>query len=369
MSGATATAFRALAHILSPWRGGADIVSSWQRKGEPDWEECARLAALHKVSQALYPALREKQLLDQVPEELSGFLRELAELSAERNAAIRKQLAELITALNRVGAEPLLLKGSVHYFTDSYASAGDRLSNDIDVLLPASRLSDGVEVLCDLGYAGDVEREHFNQLHHHMAPMLREGEYAAVELHRAIGEAALESALPTGRALELATALDTGTGARARALPLEWRLLHSVLHIEISDRCYEHAQVELRQLHELARLLYRYGDTFDWRALEALAEGSGVSTLLGANLLAARHFLNVPIPRQVLQRIPFGARLHLLRIRARLASPGFEQVDDRLRRLSREQMQREYGARAGGWSLWRCRFDHLMKAGARNRNA
>jgi fido (protein-threonine AMPylation protein) len=59
---------------------------------------------------------------------------------------------ELVAPLNRIGVEPVLLKGAIRRVDGLYPEIGWRMMRDLDVLISEGSLAEAVEVLRGIGY-------------------------------------------------------------------------------------------------------------------------------------------------------------------------------------------------------------------------
>ncbi|MGB1581976.1 MAG: nucleotidyltransferase family protein, partial [Nevskiales bacterium] len=107
---------------------------------EAMWPELLRLAGGQFVTPLLYCNLRDRGLLDQMPEEPRQYLADIYALNLTRNNAIRQQLVELATSFNQAGLLPLVMKGAATLLTDLYGDPGARVLGDIDLFLPQADL-------------------------------------------------------------------------------------------------------------------------------------------------------------------------------------------------------------------------------------
>ena len=123
--------------------------------GQLSWKAVVSLANNHLLTPAMWVLLTKKNLTDKLPDELRDYLRELHQLSKERNAQLRAQLLEAVRQLNRIDIAPVLLKGAMHLVTDVYGDPGARIMSDIDLLVPGENIEDCLTALHGLGYEAD----------------------------------------------------------------------------------------------------------------------------------------------------------------------------------------------------------------------
>jgi hypothetical protein len=150
------------------------------------WEEFVWTGSSHYVLPALYSAFRRNGLLPLLPEDLSMHLEHIYSLNFRRNLGILDQCREIGTFLNHKGIELLFLKGAGILLSGIYNDLGDRIMEDIDILIPEKDLQKATEYLSILGYlppeidpGGKVYEDH-----HHLPPIVCKEKAAPVEIHR-----------------------------------------------------------------------------------------------------------------------------------------------------------------------------------------
>lgn len=159
-----------------------DIIS----EGRIIWEDFVWMGSSHFVLPALYSAFRRNGILPLLPEDLAEHLGHIHSLNFKRNLEILAQCKEINNRLSHSGIEVLFLKGAGLLLSGLYAGTGDRLMEDIDMLVRGKDIAKVSEVLAESGYLpvenGSVEEDY---LEHHHLPPLRNSRYPAVlELHR-----------------------------------------------------------------------------------------------------------------------------------------------------------------------------------------
>lgn len=285
----------------------------------PDGEDIVAVARSGKILTALAARL---SLEPDLGRGLDGDLRRLLAVhllsNRVRNRRLDEQLARVARILNDRGIEPMVLKGTAHRLSGIYRDDGERISADIDLLVPEDRLGLAYAALRKAGY-DPVETIPESGLH---APALvKSGEMTSVELHRwafprQYGFRGSLWRWDDGEAIRR-----TVGDARVLVAPAETRFLRLLIH----DRLYDDRQAYgilqlralwdgfllLRGLDDLPGFLGRGRRLFDRRGF--LVE---FDTFLAA--LAHLFSLWLPLPAGTLHP---GARAFLRRWAATERSP------------------------------------------------
>ena len=331
------TPLRFLTACLAACEGQAEeleAVRNALRHDPIDWRRVLWNASHHWVLPSLAAALQRHTDPSDLPADIGAALDAARYLNAERNRTLRRALLELTAQLNRIGLEPLLLKGANALLPDAYPGAEHRMLGDLDLWLPEAAHPDATAALLELDYRVAEESWHFMLLrdrhsHHHGIPLLHATHPVKVELHRRLvkyrtDDERLAMHL-TARQVELAP------GVIAQVPDIATRLRHNFLHAQINDRQARKRRLNLRQLLEFARL----ADLLDPDEAGALLDGLQLRHHLRflEYWALAEHWLGLPYPES-LPRSPHQRRELWLTERAAESltwSRGFRFYDGALR--------------------------------------
>ena len=89
-----------------------------------DWESVVGYASNQFALPAFAAALQDLDLIELMDEELGAFLNAVHPANVERNSEICDELIGAVGALNRVGMEPVLLKGAIRLVERLYPDHG-----------------------------------------------------------------------------------------------------------------------------------------------------------------------------------------------------------------------------------------------------
>lgn len=298
----------------------------------PDLDELAlfALANEHELGPALGLALGRKGLLVCLPAEARDYLGQLVAANRERNRLFRDQALRIARVLGGIGVTPVLLKGGALLLDGTLDDPAARMLRDLDMLVPAERLSACVEALVADGAV--ILRADEPWRHHHFRPLAWDGCPGPLELHLDLG---LQRHV-VGAAEALAdTRPVSGPGEPPLHVPSPTvRVLHGMFHDAIQDGYHTFGEVHLRSLLDLELLERRHGADIDWRLVrERLGEVAEVQVELAHRLLV--------MPR------PFvPGRRACRRVERRLRRPAWQQ-----RILAFWRLRTDF--------VKRCRIDYL----------
>jgi hypothetical protein len=239
-----------------------------------DWLAIIELANHTLLTPAVHAALLRSGRSAELPQDVRDYLGFLHDCNRIRNLAMRAQLRDIVACLNQSGVIPILLKGAVPLFVAEEDELAERLTSDLDVGVEAL---DAVAARRALLAAGYVEAPQSREM------VLPEGG-ATLDLRPFhSGGPGVPEAVARG-------------GVVARIPSVEARALHWTLHDLVKEGDYWRGRIDLRHLYDLARLHEREG--VDWALVRAAAPGWIARDAVDTQLLALRHFFDVPVPAE-----------------------------------------------------------------------
>lgn len=254
-------------------------------RGEPaaitDWNLVIELANRTWLTPAMFCSLAGSGRLDDVPAEARDYLAFIHARNRERNLRLRGQLIEAAAALNGVGIEPILLKGAVDLFSASDDCIGRRMMSDIDLAVQSFEFATATSCLSGLGYEDVVGARGLG----------RPQDAAILELRQH------SAGLPgcSGRQRQLQPILVECDQVRALAPSPTSRALHWIMHDMIKEGDYWRGRIDLRHLHDLARLTDT-NEGIDWDFLRAIMSAPPGRNALETQLLTLKHLFETEIP-------------------------------------------------------------------------
>ena len=259
------------------------LVGCWLKPGDPvslpgsaGWEPLIEAASAQLVSPALAFALQGRS---DVPKRVSDYFDGILYLNRDRNRIFLGGLETALQALNAAAIEPVLLKGAASLASELYPDPAMRILGDVDLLVPEGTGAKAVRALLSCGYE-IVDKGVINyREHHHLAPMRDPESGLFIELHVRPLLRKWDCFLPAHSVLEQATPIGFQNGAVRLPTPTH-RLIHAIVHDQLSDSNHAARRLDVRQMLELAALIDRYADAIDWRGLQEIFDRNGQRIVL-----------------------------------------------------------------------------------------
>ena len=274
-----------------------------------DWQKVCWLAGNHLVTPALAAALHRKGLTGQLPVEVQDYLDGMQALNRERNKILYGELVVVAGRLNRIGIEPLLLKGAIALMPRQYPGAEDRVIGDLDLLVPTDRAKEAFAILQQESYGLDPEHSIESPCSHHLPPLLHSELPVSVELHRRfLVDSDIDAHMREG--MEVITLKLPDTDIWVQCPDPSTRLLHNFLHTQIQDKNQAKFLFCLRQLLEFVQLRAYYNG-LDWPGLLTRLDPES-HRALGYYLTAAERWFGQAYPSEIKREVGFDLRFQIV---------------------------------------------------------
>ena len=231
------------------------IIEEFGKKSM-DFGTFVKVADNHLVLQSIYPKLEKHKLLNYIPEELTGHLKNVFELNTERNRKILDQIKTINLWLSGEGVTPLYLKGAGNILDNLYDNPGERILHDIDFLVEEKDFQKTIDIFLKNDFHSKVvlNPEKFGRVKHY--PLLFSEKFPAfVEIHR----------LPVG--IRYTKAFTAEEVFKKKIKPLnnsdcfvmcdEHKIIHIFMHSQLEDKGHYYAKSSLRSLYDLLLLSKR----------------------------------------------------------------------------------------------------------------
>ena len=311
------------------------------------WEQVLRHASAQFVLPAFAAALRDLGLIELLDEELGAFLSAVHAANVERNDELRDELAAAVAVLNRVGIEPVLLKGAIRLVDQLYPDHGWRMMRDLDLLVPKDKL------------VRALERAGYLRLDPGAFELGRPKALAQIDLHpEPFSTRAEAGLLSAAEILDGARPAAFGNGS-VRLPAVEHQLVHLVGHCQIRHLGYAFGSITLRDRLEAAALFRWAGESINLEAVSARFGAAGYRRPLSTFLLSLNDvgLCAVPAPGRIDRLIALQRRR--IALQARSATLGY--IGSRagwwVSELRSQIVERDDGERRALKSLKRLMFE------------
>jgi len=281
-----------LCECLSPRPKDGQIEALGDRLSgdEALWQAIIRLATGAFLGPALWVALGQKGLRDSLPDDAADFLRDSFELNEQRNQNIRAEAVALLSASNKAGLVPLLLKGGGHLFLPGSRLIQGRMMGDLDFVAETGTVEQLAQVFQDMGYEVTREQEPWSHSYLHLR---RKDAIAPIDLHRDVGKQ--RHALPIAEAFSAADLIHHDDVTLRLLMPTH-QVLFNVFHAAVQDRTYQLGRLPLRALRDLSCLAEEYGSEIDWEFVRDSMYENAYGQAFDAYLYQAHRLFGFPAP-------------------------------------------------------------------------
>ena len=261
-----------------------------------EWPALLAMAVAHAVQPLLAQRVLAGASRDAIPPGVQAELRAVQEETTHRNMRRLRDFAAAATALQARGIPAIALKG-MQLAPLVYRSLAARAMRDLDLLVPATSLTEAAEAMRELGYAPAqpyrVSSGAVPYFMHHVPPFVRHG-LSTIEVHWHItpppSSVAIEELWQRAVPARIA-------GVDTHVLSTEDLLLHLAVHATYNSRCV----VSVRACCDIAEVVRTQNVDWDAAIDRARRWNVGAGTYLVLRL--ARELLDAPIPVDVLNAL------------------------------------------------------------------
>ena len=296
--------WRAFNNVCAELRAGLLGGQSPGHRPPVSWELLIECSSHHNVTPALSWCLKDNAVL---PADVRNYFDAILSLNSTRNECIVDGLARVVSALNAIDIEPVLLKGVSHLVEGLYPTLGLRVVGDVDVLVPDYRAKDAVAALHGVGFF--VPKYDLPENHLHL-PGMRDNESGLyVELHTRVD---LKEAVISARWFREMTHPFPFRGLQIRVPEPTGSIGLNIVHSQLHHEGYQRSGIELRQLLDLAMIRARHESEIDWSELDHRFSAGGFGQVLATYLKFAEVFFGQAAPQ--LSNMPRKMALERIRV-------------------------------------------------------
>ena len=295
----------------------------------------------------------------------------------KRNAAISRQLAEVLAACHRAAIPVVVLKGAL-LAPLAYPDTALRPMNDIDLLFQPAHLPRVADILTELGYQGKAKAaDQGPGITKHLSTYRRQGSHAATPnpFLSTGGDRTIE---PHGSLEEswFGLKVDITPGIWTRVVPVTLaeqpalRLSTPDLMLHLAVHATFHlimGAAVFVQLYDIGRVITTWRDELDWPQVFAAARSAQAEPFLYAALYWAGTLYQTPVPEAVLQSLEMRidpsltAYIHSFNadvLFKRTQRPPLNSLQQRLQRglAERHEAARWAASNKARWRIWQTAF-------------
>ncbi len=275
-----------------------------------DWESLIRQAQADGVAPLLYWNLSKTGKLAQIPDFAGNALRESYAATWMNNQQILQELGTISKVFHEAGIPIVLLKG-VCFALTIYPDIGLRPMGDLDILVPKTKLAQGVQLAQKLGYVEAVPDASpgLNELIGHHACLRKTGEQGSLlEIHDSlVAEQAFSFAVSMDWFWEQTQPLAHEIFHHLQMLSPTAQVLFAAAHAML-----QHGQQNspLRWFYDIDLLIRSYNEAIDWEMLIQQARFFEWGSALKSALERSVELFETPIPQAVREQLQLLSDRH-----------------------------------------------------------
>ncbi|MBR9844951.1 MAG: nucleotidyltransferase family protein [Algicola sp.] len=249
-----------IADILS-FENSVDALKQKMTSHSIDWEQFVFIASDYLVLTTCYCRLKQKNLVDFIPEDLALYLEEITTINRNRNLTLLKEIECIATLFNDHKINYVFLKGAAFLVKEHFEDFGERMLGDIDILVDESQIETSYQILLNNNYKGTaqgISAKYFD--HKHLPRLQSDSKLAAVEIHKKLVIKSYNDVL------HVKGILKTKEAVQDIYVPSNEHLLfHSILNFQANDSGYVYSRISFKSIYDLLILNQKYNYNFDDR--------------------------------------------------------------------------------------------------------
>jgi hypothetical protein len=293
--------------ILSLLVSGRFDAAGWELFSDADWGRMIEKARMEGVAPLLYWAFSRSANFSSLPQDVQNSLRASYAYTWMKNQKNFKVLETLSHLFAQKDVLVVLLKGACYALT-IYPDIGLRPMGDLDILVPAQKSSDAIQIVKSLGYTDwmpDAPEIFSGQqvfLNHEVC--LQKPKYAPIEIHRSLMvENTFTYSVPMDWFWEQTEPLGAVSQMHFEKLlvltPVA-QMLHAAVHSMLQ---HGGSDTPLRWYYDLDQMVRYYQNRLDWDVLLFQAGKFEWGSALEAALSYTLACFDTPIPNDVRSRL------------------------------------------------------------------
>lgn len=264
-----------------------------------DWDVFAHDAQAEGVAPLAYWILSASGKISALPESIRRALRAAYFQSWKHNEDIFHELEILAREFDRADIPVVALKGACFALT-VYPDLGARPMGDLDLLVPATKLSEAVEIAKTLGYADTLPEASpglRDLLNHEICLQKTGARSVTLEVHKSlVADKTFKYAVPVDWFWSQTEAMNHARFPSLLMLSPAAQVLYASAHAMLQ---HGGRMAPLRWFVDIDRMIRFYAERMDWDLLLSQAKVFEWSSALDAALEQTQKYFNTPIPARV----------------------------------------------------------------------
>jgi len=220
-----------------------------------NWDDIVKIGSRHLVLPAIYCRLKEKQLLNYLPEDLVQYLEKIATINRNRNLGILNEIQEISELFNKHQINHVFLKGTALVAGNYYNDIAERMVGDIDVLVASNQVQKAYELMQTINYNKPEEIRLRATLFEsrHLPRLAKKTALAAVEIHKKVLKK------PYFDYLNPSEILKNKNISQGISIPNSKDLLaHNILNLQINDQGSYYNNINFRMAYDTIAILKKH---------------------------------------------------------------------------------------------------------------
>lgn len=256
------------------------------------WNELFEVSQTQNISSAIYYNLKNKNLLEQLPKEVTEKFHNSFKSQSIINLGLKSEIIKILKAFDKENIPVILLKGS-HLAFFIYESIGIRFLRDIDLIVPINKVKTAYELAYSIGYIPDdeVTEDNFTfKIGKHLPQMIKDNKYV-LEIHGYLNKITESYNIPIDYLWNNSVdeKFDKYKANLLRPIDL---LMHLIVHISYQDNF----ALDLRHYYDIYILLEKYKDELNWSEIISLSEKFNINKGVYIVLKVIKEIFNFKFP-------------------------------------------------------------------------
>ncbi|MAV13578.1 MAG: hypothetical protein CMC28_01145 [Flavobacteriaceae bacterium] len=150
---------------------------------EEFWNTLVKLSSAQIIVPAVFFKLKQRDLLDKIPNELNQYLQNIYSLNESRNKVLVDELTFIENELNINNIDFVFLKGSYLLRTIYSKNIGIRMMHDIDILIEKNQIQTAKKIFLKLNYCNNNFDYKILGSKKHIPRLVNKNKNIGIELH------------------------------------------------------------------------------------------------------------------------------------------------------------------------------------------